>query len=281
MVLPPADLEVVPDKQVDDIDAEIALFKQALEGVRADMRALSSKLASQLRKEERALFDVYLMMLDDASIGNEVKRIIRTGQWAQGALRQVVMEHVQRFELMDDAYLRERASDVKDIGRRLLAYLQEERKQNLTYPEQTIIVGEELSPAMLGEVPEGRLVGLVSVLGSGNSHVAILARAMGIPTVMGRSTCRTQGRRHRPDRRWLPRRGLHQPSAELVRQYSDVVAEERELSKGLAALRELPCGPSTATACRSGSTPACSPMSPAPRSVAPRAWACTAPKCRS
>ena len=49
------------------------------------MRALSSKLASQLRKEERALFDVYLMMLDDASIGNEVKRIIRTGQWAQGA----------------------------------------------------------------------------------------------------------------------------------------------------------------------------------------------------
>ena len=142
MVLPPADLEVVPDKQVDDIDAEIALFKQALEGVRADMRALSSKLASQLRKEERALFDVYLMMLDDASIGNEVKRIIRTGQWAQGALRQVVMEHVQRFELMDDAYLRERASDVKDIGRRLLAYLQEERKQNLTYPEQTIIVSE-------------------------------------------------------------------------------------------------------------------------------------------
>ncbi|MDU3099332.1 MAG: aldehyde dehydrogenase family protein, partial [Bradyrhizobium sp.] len=126
-------------------------FKQALESVREDMRNLSSKLATQLRKEERALFDVYLMMLDDASIGLEVKRIIRTGQWAQGALRQVVMEHVQRFELMDDAYLRERASDVKDIGRRILAYLQEERKQSLTYPDQTIIVSEELSPAMLGE----------------------------------------------------------------------------------------------------------------------------------
>ena len=235
VVLPPADLEVVPDKQVDDIDAEIALFKQALEGVRADMRALSSKLASQLRKEERALFDVYLMMLDDASIGNEVKRIIRTGQWAQGALRQVVMEHVQRFELMDDAYLRERASDVKDIGRRLLAYLQEERKQNLTYPEQTIIVSEELSPAMLGEVPEGRLVGLVSVLGSGNSHVAILARAMGIPTVMGAVDLPYS----KVDGIDLIVDGSHgevytNPSAELVRQYSDVVAEERELSKGLA-----------------------------------------------
>ena len=188
VVLPPADLEVVPDKQVDDIDAEIALFKQALEGVRADMRALSSKLASQLRKEERALFDVYLMMLDDASIGNEVKRIIRTGQWAQGALRQVVMEHVQRFELMDDAYLRERASDVKDIGRRLLA------------------------------------------------------RAMGIPTVMGAVDLPYS----KVDGIDLIVDGYHgevytNPSAELVRQYSDVVAEERELSKGLAALRELPC----------------------------------------
>ena len=60
------------------------------------------------------------------------------------------------------------------------------------YPDKTILVSEELSPAMLGEVPEGKLVGMVSVLGSSNSHVAILARAMGIPTVMGASTCPTR-----------------------------------------------------------------------------------------
>ena len=143
------------------------------------------QLANQLRPEERALFDVYLMMLDDASLGSEVTNVIKTGQWAQGALRSVVNEHVKRFELMDDAYLRERASDVKDLGRRLLAYLQEERQQTLVYPDNSILISEELTPAMLGEVPEGKLVGLVSVLGSGNSHVAILARAMGIPTVMG------------------------------------------------------------------------------------------------
>ena len=185
VMLPPADLDVVPDKTISDIDAELGLFKTAIEGVRADMRALSAKLATQLRPEERALFDVYLMMLDDASLGSEVTTIIKTGQWAQGALRQVVTDHVNRFELMDDAYLRERASDVKDLGRRLLAYLQEERQQTLVYPDNTILISEELTPAMLGEVPEGKLVGLVSVLGSGNSHVAILARAMGIPTVMG------------------------------------------------------------------------------------------------
>ncbi|WGW99248.1 phosphoenolpyruvate-utilizing N-terminal domain-containing protein [Pseudomonas aeruginosa] len=152
-------------KQVDDIDAEIALFKQAL-GVRADMRALSSKLASQVRKEERALFDVYLMMLDDASIGNEVKRIIRTGQWAQGALRRVVME---RAALRTD-------------GRRLSPRAPRRRQGHGSPParlppgrtqaEQP--AGTDHHPwrgAVAGDARrgagEGRLVGLVSVLGSG------------------------------------------------------------------------------------------------------------------
>ncbi|WP_311198559.1 phosphoenolpyruvate-utilizing N-terminal domain-containing protein, partial [Pseudomonas frederiksbergensis] len=59
LMLPPADLDVVPAKTITDIHAELGLFKTALEGVRADMRALSAKLAPQLRPEERALFDVY------------------------------------------------------------------------------------------------------------------------------------------------------------------------------------------------------------------------------
>ncbi|NMZ46548.1 phosphoenolpyruvate--protein phosphotransferase [Pseudomonas oryzihabitans] len=242
VVLPPADLEVVPDKTVTDIDAELQLFRSALEGVRADMKALSKRLSTQLRKEEQALFDVYLMMLDDAALGNEVTTIIKSGQWAQGALRQVVMEHVQRFELMDDAYLRERAADVRDPGRRLLAYLQQAHQACLIYPENTILVSEELSPAMLGEVPEGRLVGLISVLGSGNSHVAILARAMGVPTVMGAVDLPYS----KVDGIDLIVDGYHgeiftNPSPTLIKQYGDVVEEERQLTQGLDALRSLPC----------------------------------------
>ncbi|MDT3719179.1 phosphoenolpyruvate--protein phosphotransferase [Pseudomonas oryzihabitans] len=242
VVLPPADLEVVPDKTVTDIEAELQLFRSALEGVRADMKALSKRLSTQLRKEERALFDVYLMMLDDAALGNEVTTIIKGGQWAQGALRQVVMEHVQRFELMDDAYLRERAADVRDLGRRLLAYLQQAHQACLIYPENTILVSEELSPTMLGEVPEGRLVGLISVLGSGNSHVAILARAMGIPTVMGAVDLPYS----KVDGIDLIVDGYHgeiftNPSPTLIKQYGDVVEEERQLTQGLDALRSLPC----------------------------------------
>ncbi|UCJ17859.1 phosphoenolpyruvate--protein phosphotransferase [Pseudomonas sp. MM211] len=242
VVLPPADLEVVPDRVVTDIDAELKLFNNALEGVRGDMRSLSERMATQLRPEERALFDVYLMMLEDAALGNEVVKIIKTGQWAQGALRQVVSEHINRFELMDDAYLRERASDVRDLGRRLLAYLQQARQQTLVYPDNCILVAEELSPAMLGEVPEGKLVGLVSVQGSGNSHVAIFARAMGIPTVMGAVELPYS----KIDGIQLIVDGYHgevftNPSEILRKQYVDVVEEDRQLTKGLDALRALPC----------------------------------------
>ncbi|TBU74335.1 phosphoenolpyruvate-protein phosphotransferase PtsP [Pseudomonas daroniae] len=242
VVLPPADLEVVPDRVVSDIDAELKLFNDALEGVRGDMRNLSERMATQLRPEERALFDVYLMMLEDAALGNEVVKIIKTGQWAQGALRHVVSEHINRFELMDDAYLRERASDVRDLGRRLLAYLQQARQQTLVYPDNCILVAEELSPAMLGEVPEGKLVGLVSVQGSGNSHVAIFARAMGIPTVMGAVELPYS----KIDGIQLIVDGYHgevftNPSEILRKQYADVVEEDRQLTKGLDALRALPC----------------------------------------
>ena len=244
VVLPPADLDVVPDKSIEksEIEAELALFDSALQAVRADMRALSERLANQMRKEERALFDVYLMMLDDSALGGEVTRLIRTGQWAQGALRQVVSDHVVRFEMMDDAYLSERASDVKDIGRRLLGYLQEARKQTLTYPEKTILVSEELSPAMLGEVPEGRLAGMVSVLGSSNSHVAILARAMGIPTVMGAVDLpysKVDGIELIID----GTRGeiITNPAKVLREQYLQLAEQERQLSAGLDVLRELPC----------------------------------------
>ncbi len=242
VVLPPADLDVVPDRRIKNIGEELQLFQTALEAVRADMRQLSDRLASQMRREERALFDVYLMMLDDSALAGEVTRVIRDGQWAQGALRQVVKAHVQRFEMMDDAYLRERASDVRDIGRRLLAYLQQARQQALTYPQNTILVSEELSPAMLGDVPEGRLAGLVSVQGASNSHVAILARALGIPTVVGAVDlpyARLDGIELIVD----GYRGdiFTNPGMVLLGQYRTLMEEDRQLAQGLDLLREQPC----------------------------------------
>ncbi len=242
VVLPVADLDVVPDKAISNIAEQLELFTLALESVRADIRSLSARLSDQLRPQERALFDVYLMMLEHTALAGDVIAVIRGGQWAQGALRKVVSEHVQRFEHMDDDYLRERSSDVKDLGRRLLSYLQQAQQQTLIYPDNTILVSEELSPAMLGEVPADKLVGLVSVLGSRNSHVAILARAMGIPTVVAAVDLPYT----RLDGIELIIDGYHgdvftNPSALLRQQYAEVVEEERLINKDLDSLRSLPC----------------------------------------
>ncbi len=241
VVYPAADLEAVPDKTVDDPEKEAERFNEALDRVREDIAQLRDKLAYLLPPEEQALFDVYLRMLDDSALGGEVLLLIREGNWAPGALRQIVQEHVHHFELMEDPYLRERATDIRDLGRRILAHLQEGVTSNTDAPSNTVLVGEELTPTMLGEVDRDKIVGLVSVQGSGNSHIAILARAMGIPTVMGAVDLpftQLDGQEIIVD--GYNGLVLTNPTQQMSRQYEEIIQEERQLVEGLEALRDLP-----------------------------------------
>lgn len=180
-----SDLNTVPDRVPDDIESEIELMESAFAAVREDLHLLSERLAHVLPPEERALFDAYQRILDGEELGKEVSEHIRAGNWAPGALREVIDVHVRRMESLDNEYMRERSSDIKDLGMRLLMYLQKNEKITPEYAEKTILIGEILTPADLAEVPEGCLAGVISLKGSGNSHVAILARAMKVPTVMG------------------------------------------------------------------------------------------------
>jgi phosphotransferase system enzyme I (PtsP) len=242
VVYPSADLDVVPEKPTDDIEGEQTLFRGAVTAVREDIERVAERLASQLRPEEQALFDVYLRMLGDDAMPGEVANRIGEGVWAQGALKQVVQQYIRHFEMMEDHYLQERAVDIRDLGRRLLSHLQEGEQKDLVYPQRTVLVSEELTPAMLGEVPKGQLVGLVSVKGSSNSHVAILARAMGVPTVMGLVDVPV----NQLDGRELIVDGFEgqifaSPSTDLMAYYQEIYDEENELIRGLEALRDLPC----------------------------------------
>ncbi len=175
----------VPDRLITDVAAEIAAFEQALAAVRADIRALGERMQGHVPEAEQVLFDVYLHMLDGDSLTARVSERIRAGHWAPFALRQTIAEHAQRFAAMDDQYLRERASDLRDLGRRLLTQLLALEQDQRPLPEQVILVGEELSAAQLAEIPAEHLAGVVSAGGSANSHIAILARALGVPAVMG------------------------------------------------------------------------------------------------
>lgn len=240
-VYPKAHLSSVPDRVAHDIEQEIAIFEQALQATREEIQELSQRLEETLAPEDLALFGAYLGMLDKASLGDEVINEIREGHWAQGALRRVIERHVNYFAAMDDEYLQERAADVKDLGRRVLSYLQKQAHRRSEYPPCVILVGEEVMAVDLAEIPEGRLVAIVSAKGSSNSHVTILARAMGIPTVMGVTGTSLSSL----DEKELVVDGYYghiyiSPSAELRAEFNLLVEEERELNADLAALRDLP-----------------------------------------
>jgi len=242
VIHPAASLEAVPEKVVEDTTVELMVLDKAVNSVRNDIQRISDQFAESLPPEELALFDVYLHMLDDNALPGDIRKHIRDGQWAQGALKQVIREHVRRFEAMEDSYLRERGADVKDLGLRVLAYLQDIRAKKTHFPDDTILVGDEVTPGMLANIPADTLRGIVSVRGSGNSHVAILARALGIPAVMGAVDLPLANIDNRP----LIVDGFYgevfaNPSEQLIEQYQMLANEEREFTEELEELKELPC----------------------------------------
>jgi phosphotransferase system enzyme I (PtsP) len=200
-----------------------------------------SSLATSLPAEDKALFDAYLLMLESDTLINGVENSIREGNWASAALRDTIAEHLRVFEEMEDPYLRERGADVRDLGRRILLRLQSGgEKKPSHFPARTILVGEEITASMLAEVPVEQIAAVVSGAGSRTSHVAILARAMGVPAVMGADipVARIDGKEVIVD----GYRGqvFIDPTKAIYDEFNRLAQEEKELSADLAALQELP-----------------------------------------
>ncbi|MDE2089433.1 MAG: phosphoenolpyruvate--protein phosphotransferase [Gammaproteobacteria bacterium] len=241
VVFPPADLEAVPDRPAQDVAAEQAAFLSAVEQVQNEIKALRAQVGRQMPVEDRALFDAYVMMLGSESlIGGTVQRI-HAGNWAPGALRATIAEHARIFDEMEDAYLRERGADIREIGRRILVRLDAGHLDVKEYPERTILVGEEVNGPQLSEVPYGRLAGVVSARGSGSSHVAILARALGIPAVMGVSdlpVSRLDGQELLID--GYRGRLFVRPTPAMREEFLRLAREETELMAELSELTPLP-----------------------------------------
>ncbi len=242
VIYPHADLSHIPERLIDDVEAEVDYFNACLNAVREEMRELNEQVGGRLAEEERLLFDAYVRILDDDALGNEVVERIRMGHWAQGALGHVANEHLRAFESMEDEYMRERAVDIRDLCARVLSHLQQEKPDKPEYPDDTILVGEELTASTLVEVPKNKLKGLISVKGSGNSHVAILARTMGTPTVMGAVDLPF----HQLDGKPLIVDGykgevVTNPSEHLLEQFRATIREQEELNRDLAGLKDLPC----------------------------------------
>ncbi len=241
VMYPSADLSVIPDRNIDNIEEEIQVFEQALDAVGKDINQMIKKLDKSLPAEDKALFDAYLLMLDSDTLVNGVIDRIKQGNWASGALRDTIQDHLRIFDAMDDSYLRERSADVRDLGRRILVRLQSRGDSvRRHYPDNIVLVGEEITASMLAEVPMSKIVGVVSVAGSRTSHVAILARGMGIAAVMGADlpVGKIDGKELIVD----GYRGhvYVSPTRAIRDEFKRLAEEEKELSDDLAALQDLP-----------------------------------------
>jgi len=241
LIYPPADLDAVPDRTISDIDYEIMLFKRALDACRLEIKVLHERLSEALPLEEREVFEAYLHLLSSSTLINEVIGQIQLGNWAQGALCKIIKKHIARFEEMEDEYLKERASDFHDLGRRILSHLQHSQNQAKHFKEKTILIGEEITATNLAEVPEGYLVGVVSSKGSSSSHVSILARALGIPTVMGVdgiANSHLEGLEMILD--GYQGHVYINPSELILKEFTVLAEEKRQFDKNLEQVRNLP-----------------------------------------
>lgn len=168
---------------------EILKYRNAVKQTRDDVAVLSERIQGDVPDDVRAIFQLYHHLLDANSLGREVEQKINAGWDAPSSLKMVVENYISQFQSMSDPYMRERAVDVEDMGNRVLANIAGKTNKDIKrrYPDNAILIAEEVTATMLAEFPSDKLVGIISMRGSTNSHAAIMARAMGVPAVMGLS----------------------------------------------------------------------------------------------
>jgi len=238
---PDADLSSISLAKSVDGEGEKQRFYQAVLKTRADFQQMGEQLAKILSDDSLDIFEMYKQFLSNASLADEIKHKIDQGWCAESALKLIIDSYVVQFESLDDVYIRERASDIRDLGNRLLFNLQQQQRQNEQLPEQFILVAEEVTAAMLAQYQHLGLQAIVSLSGSNNSHAAILARALAIPAIMGIDP--------------IPLSQLEQqivivdgysgelfiaPDESLCSEYQHLINEEAVLTKKVRAVVNLP-----------------------------------------
>jgi phosphotransferase system enzyme I (PtsI) len=178
-----------PEKLIDVKDLAFE-FERLYDGIRCsktEIEGIKEEFITVLGDDKTSIFDAHLAILEDPIFMNEVQGIMqRQYKAAEVAVKEAIEKFVNMFDLLDDPYMKERALDIKDVGNRLLKHLLGALEETLPPKEQPyIVVAKELSPSEMVHLDTSHALGMVTMLGGQTSHVSIMARAMGIPYVLG------------------------------------------------------------------------------------------------
>ena len=170
-----------------DVEREVARFEEALRRDQAELGRLRRKAGAELGEELGAIFEAHLLMLQDPSLtGRIVERIRGERVNAEWAIQQTVEETGERFDGIEDEYLRERQQDVRDVARHLLRTLSGLSHHELSeIGGDVVVVADDLAPSDAVRLGREAVVALVTETGSRTSHTAIIAHSLNIPMVAG------------------------------------------------------------------------------------------------
>jgi len=157
----------------------------ALEKARIQTIYLEKRVGEMLSEADAAIFHSHLMILEDRGFTGKITTLIDEGLGAERAVSEVVGHYIAAFSQMEDPYLRERSADMEDIGRRLVDALSGNHRSQEKLKENRVIIARELLPSDLATMDPGKVIGIATEKGNLNAHAAIMARALGIPTVFG------------------------------------------------------------------------------------------------
>lgn len=175
-------------KSVDDTSAEEGRLDAALAKSTTELQAIREKAAQSLGEEEAQVFDAHLMVLADPEMIGQIKQNIQDNKVnAESALKEVTDMYIGMFEAMDDnAYMQERAADIRDVAKRILAHL-----LGVTLPnpsminEEVVVVAHDLTPSDTAQLDRTYVKAFVTDIGGRTSHSAIMARSLEIPAIVG------------------------------------------------------------------------------------------------
>lgn len=177
----------ISQKQVTDVDAELAKLDAALAQSQTELEAIKARTLQELGEKKAEIFESHLLILNDPELIDPVKEKIKSESVnAEYALNETATQFIQMFENMKSAYLQERAADMRDVTKRILKHL---LGLNYVSPseisEEVIVVAEDLTPSDTAQLNRKYVKGFTTNIGGRTSHSAIMARSLEIPAVVG------------------------------------------------------------------------------------------------
>lgn len=177
-------------EKTDNPDAEVSQFKDAIQQSKVELTKIRNNAEVQLGADKAAIFDAHLLVLDDPELIQPIESKIKDEQAsAPHALTEVTRNFITIFESMDNEYMKERAADIRDVSKRVLAHLLGVELPNPSIvDESVIIVGNDLTPSDTAQLNKQYVQGFVTNIGGRTSHSAIMSRSLEIPAVVGTKT---------------------------------------------------------------------------------------------